>query len=50
MKKLYLLLLLISTFSFLQAQLNIEFLGQINYADQLSNLTGWADGLGNEYA
>lgn len=33
------------------AQLNIEFLGQLSYgSDQLSNLCGWADGMGNEYA
>ncbi|HNA56652.1 MAG TPA: choice-of-anchor B family protein, partial [Chitinophagales bacterium] len=32
------------------AQLNTELLGQLPYADQLSNLTGWSDGAGNEYA
>lgn len=45
------LLLLAITFSTgLKAQLNIELLGQLEYGDQLSNLTGWADGAGNEYA
>jgi len=45
------LLLLTLTFSInLKAQLNIDLLGQLEYADQLSNLTGWADGAGNEYA
>ena len=45
------LLLLAFTFTTgLKAQLNIELLGQLEYADQLSNLTGWADGAGNEYA
>ena len=33
-----------------QAQLNTELLGHLPYADQLSNLTGWSDGAGNEYA
>ncbi len=28
----------------------VTFLGHLPYADQLSNLTGWADGAGNEYA
>ncbi|HNK98113.1 MAG TPA: choice-of-anchor B family protein [Chitinophagales bacterium] len=32
------------------AQLNTELLGHLPYADQLSNLTGWSDGAGNEYA
>ncbi len=32
------------------AQVNIELLGHLEYADQLSNLCGYADGAGNEYA
>jgi choice-of-anchor B domain-containing protein len=32
------------------AQFNIDFLGQLEYDDQLSNLTGWSDGAGHEYA
>ena len=34
----------------LNAQLNIDLLGHLEYADQLSNLCGYADGAGNEYA
>lgn len=34
----------------LNAQVNIELLGHLPYDDQLSNLCGYADGLGNEYA
>ena len=33
------------------AQLNVELLGHLDYGGvQLSNLTGWSDGAGNEYA
>ncbi len=45
-----LFLLLMACASNLSAQLNIDLLGHLEYADQLSNLTGWADGAGNEYA
>lgn len=45
-----LFLLLMACATNLSAQLNIELLGHLEYADQLSNLTGWADGAGNEYA
>lgn len=50
MKKIFLLLTALSCSLFLSAQLNIDFLGQLTYGDQLSNLTGWADGAGHEYA
>ncbi len=33
-----------------KAQLNIELLGHLEYADQLSNITGWANGAGKEFA
>lgn len=45
-----LLMLALAFTANLNAQLNIELLGHLEYGDQLSNLTGWADGLGNEYA
>ncbi len=33
-----------------KAQLNVELLGHLTYADQLSNICAYADGSGNEYA
>ncbi|MFN0275423.1 MAG: choice-of-anchor B family protein [Chitinophagales bacterium] len=50
MKKIGFLLTTLYCFYTVQAQLNIEFLGQLEYSSQLANLTGWADGAGNEYA
>lgn len=50
MYKYSLLLLSLFFYSITHAQLNIDFLGQLEYGVQLSNLTGWADGAGNEYA
>ena len=45
------LFLLINFISFhAYSQLNVELLGHLEYVDQLSNITGWADGAGNEYA
>ncbi len=46
------LLLLLSVFTIqTNAQLNVELLGQLDYGGtQLSNLTGWSDGAGHEYA
>ncbi len=43
-------LLIVLTSFRANAQLNVELLGHLEYGGQLSNLTGWADGAGNEYA
>ncbi|MBC8172959.1 MAG: hypothetical protein H7X71_03540, partial [Chitinophagales bacterium] len=51
MKKFYIFLATVCCLSSsIFAQLNIEIVGQLPYDDQLSNLVGWSDGAGNEYA
>lgn len=51
MKKIFLLFLLtLSTSLYLQAQLNIAFEGQLNYTEEMSDVWGYTDALGNEYA
>ena len=51
MKKLLLLLLFLPTFLFSQNGWNMNLLGSFNYpTTNLSDIWGWEDSLGNEYA
>lgn len=51
MRKIYLITLLFFTVQLLQAQgLNIEFLSQLEYSNDLSDIWGYVDGDGTEYA
>ncbi|MBT7619918.1 MAG: hypothetical protein HN594_02475, partial [Flavobacteriales bacterium] len=51
MKKLILFLLFVPFFSFSQSSMNMNLLGSLNYSNtNCSDIWGWEDGLGNEYA
>ncbi|MGB0929326.1 MAG: choice-of-anchor B family protein, partial [Chitinophagales bacterium] len=51
MKKIFLLFLLIlSTSISIQAQLNVALEGQLDYPQEMSDVWGYTDALGNEYA
>ncbi len=50
MKRLYLSLTLISIFFFATAQNDVELLGQLSYSQELSDVWGYVDEDGNEYA
>lgn len=51
MKKIFLLFLFtLSTSLYTYAQLNIAFEGQLNYTEEMSDVWGYTDALGNEYA
>lgn len=51
MKKIFLLFLLILNTSIsIQAQLNVALEGQLNYPQKMSDVWGYTDALGNEYA
>ena len=51
MKKLILFLLFIPFFSFSQSSMNMSLLGSLSYpTTNCSDIWGWEDGLGNEYA
>jgi choice-of-anchor B domain-containing protein len=50
MKRLFLLPALLLTYITSIAQLNIELLGQLSYDEELSDVWGYVDEVGNEYA
>jgi len=50
MKHFFISLLLVTLFSFTYGQFNIEYLGGKSYSEDCSDIWGWADSNGNEYA